>query len=119
MGHARLHVARLNSLLHLFLHEHAKLLNGQFGSLQRCHGCHEHPGMAFPRTYQNISVTKSLTFWCGKNPIMVGGILYYIYILINLINGKQVSNSLVIEPEVALAKKLFSSEVETSVFQLP
>ena len=100
MGHARLHVARLNSLLHLFLCEHAKLLVD----------CLDHHKGVVVTT--NIQVWNSLshsdifleqnsrTFWRGDNPITVGVVVNNISILLKLRNGKQVRNNLLIESEV-------------------
>ena len=100
MGHARLHVALLNILLHLFLREHAKLLTDNLNhnkgvvvtmNIQVCHSL----------AHTKIFLEKmSLTFWRGDNPISAGVVVNDLSIFLQLRNVKQVRNTLPIDTEL-------------------
>ena len=100
MGHARLHVARLNILLHLFLREHARLLTG---SLDHKKGVvvTKHIQVWNYLAHTKIFLEhKSLTFWRGDKPIALGVLVNAISIFLKLRNEKQVHNTLLIDPEL-------------------
>ena len=120
MGHVSLNDVPLNSLLHLFFCEHAKLLADSLD---------HHKGVVVTTNIQvwhSLAHTeifleqKSLTFCRGDNPITFGVLVNSIYILINRRNGNQVGNTLLIDPEVLWAKKsLFRLNLRHLHFSCP
>ena len=107
MGHACLHFALLNSLIHLFLCEHSKLLADSLDhhkgvvvtmNMQVWHSL-EHTGIFLEH--------KSHNFFHGEKSITVGVVVHDVSILLKLRNGKLVLNTILVEPEVPKAKKYF------------
>ena len=100
MGHARLHVAQLNSLLKLFLREHDKLLTDSLDHHKYVVAT-TNIWVLYSLAHTDIFLERnSLTFWRGYNPITVGFVVNNVFILIKQRNGNNVRNTLPIEPEV-------------------